>query len=304
MFSLFAGALTSCLDEDPLHDSSKSENIIEFFDIGAISSPVDASYPLYVSTFKLSEAEQFDVIISYSGALSNDEDITVNVELDPIALEKYNAEQGGVYEVLPESLYTAPSFTVTIPKGQTKAVLRFSLNTINFDFSKAYALPLTIVSSSKGVISGNFGTAIFSVGGKNKFDGVYAVEGTMVDAFGAFTGFYPTEIEFRTIDANTVNRYDRELGSNLHGIIQNGTGALFVFGTFSIQFDLDEDGTVTDARNSVASATRSGKLGTGINKMTFKADGTPDTMEVTYIMVQSGSDRAVFTETLTYIGER
>lgn len=303
---LGAGFLISCLDEDPLFNPAKSENIIEFFDIGEIASPADAIYPLYVSSFTLSPASEFNVIISYSGANGNDRDITVNLELSQIALDQYNADQDQNYEILPESLYTVPGLTVTIPKGQTKANLKFILKTQDFDLEKAYALPLKIVSSSHGTISGNFSTAIFAVGAKNKFDGVFSVTGNMVDALGTFRGFYPTTVELRTVNAVTNNHFDIDLGTPLHGIVRISDGALFVFGNFSIQFEFDNDGNVVAARNTQppGAGNRTGKLGTGINKMTFKPDGTPDKLEVTYIMTQAGADRATFTETWTYLRER
>ncbi|MBE8712367.1 hypothetical protein [Sphingobacterium hungaricum] len=42
---------------------------------------------------------------------------------------------------------------------------------------------------------------------------------------------------------------------------------------------------------------------TGINKFTFGADGSK-TLEVNYFMVQSGADRASFTEKWTFVKAR
>jgi hypothetical protein len=302
--SLFFAA---CLEDDknPL-DPSGSSNVIEFLDIASPASPQTAVYPLWVSTFSVAPSAEFSVPINYSGANSNDRDIEVTLEVDPTMVDEYNTQNGTSYQVLDPALYSMESMTVTIPKGQRRVDIPITILPELFDLSINYVIPLRIVSSSSGVISKNFGAALFATVVKNKFDGVYAVDGTMFDALGAFTGFYPTTVELRTIDGVTCSRFDTELGSPLHGIIQNGTGALFVFGNFSIQFTFDVDGNVVNAVNNQPPGgnNRFGKLGVGVNKMTFDANGIPVEMEVQYIMTQNGSDRATFTETWTYIGPR
>jgi hypothetical protein len=302
-FSLF---FAGCLDDEknPL-DPGGSYNVIEFMDIASPASSQTALYPLWISTFSVAPSAELTVPINYSGPNSNDKDIEITLEIDPVMVEEYNVQNNKAYQILDPALYSIPSMTVTIPKGESRVEIPVTIFPELFDLSVNYVLPLRIVSSSSGVISKNFGAALFGTVVKNKFDGVYAVDGTMVDALGGFSGgYYPTTVELITVDGVTCNRYDTDLGSNLHGIIQVGTGSLFVFGTFSVQFEFDNDGNVVDARNGVASATRSGKLGVGVNKMTFDSDGTPVEMEVQYIMVQSGADRATFTETWTYIGPR
>jgi hypothetical protein len=180
MLYLMAGLVlfNACLDEDPMYDPDKSENIIEFFDLQAPSSPVDAPHHMFVNSFPISASEEFSVLISYSGAHDNDKDITVKVGIDEQAMRDYNESEGTSFELMPPAFYSVPTLDVTIPKGQTKAFLTFNVNTSLFDFAKKYALPLRIVSSSSGVISGNFGVAIFNVGAKNQYDGDYHSFGT------------------------------------------------------------------------------------------------------------------------------
>lgn len=302
--SLFFAA---CLDDDknPL-DPSGTYNVIEFMDIASPASSQTAVYPLWISTFSVSPEDEFVVPINFSGPNSNDSDIEVTIEVDPVMVAEYNAQNNKAYQVLDPSLYSIESMTVTIPKGQKRVEIPVTVYPDLFNLSINYVLPLRIVSSSSGVISKNFGAALFGTVVKNKFDGVYDVTGTMTDALGAFTGYYPTVVQLITIDGVTNSRYDTQLGSNLHGIIQNGTGDLFVFGNFSIQFTFDNDGNVIDAVNNQPPGgnNRYGKLGVGVNKMTFDGDGIPIKLEVQYIMIQNGSDRATFTETWTYKGPR
>ena len=184
--------LNSCLDQDPLFDPDKSNNIIEFYDLQGPVSPVSAPHRLYVNSYEISTAEDHSVMISYSGAHSNSKDIEVELAVSPQALAEYNQYlvNTGIaagdtlangdpdfsaimqYELMPDNFYTGP-LTVTIPKGETKALLTFSVNTTLFDFAKAYVLPLRIVGSSSGVISGNYGVALFNIGAKNAYHGSY-----------------------------------------------------------------------------------------------------------------------------------
>lgn len=304
LLSLFFAA---CLDDEknPL-DPSESYNVIEFIDIASPASSQTAVYPLWIATFSVSPSAQFNIPINYSGPNTNDRDIELTLEIDPVMIDEYNIENNKAYQLLDPSFYTMESMTVTIPKGQSRVEIPVTIFPELFDLSINYVLPLRIVSSSSGVISKNFGAALFGTVVKNKFDGVYDVTGSMVDALGTFIGYYPTVVELRTVDGVTCNRYDTQVGSNLHGIIRISDQGIFVFGNFSIQFKFDSDGNVISATNNQppGAANRTGKLGAGVNKMTFDANGIPIQMEVQYIMVQGGVDRATFTETWTYRGPR
>ncbi len=271
---------------------------------------------MYVNSFEIKPEVDFPVVISYSGAEVASTDITVNLTVDPAALDRYNAwdnetndpdDEALDFEVLPANFYSMPTTTVTIPKGERRVTLNIKLKTDQFDLTKKYALPLTISATNHGIISGNHQTAIYSVGAKNKYDGVYAVTGTMVDATNAaFVGYYPKEVELITVDANTVEYNDS--GEHLAGhIFDTGAGASY-YGSFLAQFNFDAQDNVESVVNAYGQGAganlRAGKVGVGVNKMTFKADGTPDKLEVTYIMVQRGADRTTWTETYKYLGPR
>ncbi|TXE12424.1 DUF1735 domain-containing protein [Algoriphagus aquimarinus] len=306
LFAVAMVTLTSCLDEDPLFDPDKVENVIEFFDIGLIASP-GSVYPLYVSSFTAAAEVELKVIVSYSGAQENTQNINVKFKLDPAALEAYNDSEGTDYEVLPSNLYSIDAMEVTIPSGQRQVEKTIKLFTNNFDFSKNYAIPLTITESSFGVISGNFETAIYAVGAKNKYDGVYQVTGEFSDLTRPeFSGLYPYNVELRTITATTVGRWDSEfLGG--YGYVFNTGGGLSYFGSYAAVFKLDDSNNVTAVTNyygQPAANTRYAEIDpTGVNKYTtFSEDGK--TLEVSYFMYQSGNKRLVFKEKYEYVRER
>lgn len=306
LFAVAMVTLTSCLDEDPLFDPDKVDNVVEFFDIGLIAAP-GSVYPLYVSSFTAADEVELKIIVSYSGAKDNNQNINVKFRINSDALETYNESEGTDYEVLPANLYSIDAMEVTIPSGQRQVEKTIKLFTNNFDFTKNYAIPLTITESSFGTISGNFNTAIYSVGAKNRFDGVYEVTGDFVDQTRPeFVGLYPYNVELRTITGSTVGRWDSEfLGG--YGYVFNTGAGLSYFGGFAAVFAFDDANNVTAVTNyygQPSSNTRYGEIDpSGINKYTsFSADGK--TLEVSYFMYQSNAIRLVFKEKFVYVRER
>lgn len=67
-----------------------------------------------------------------------------------------------------------------------------------FDFAKAYAIPLRIQSASSGNISANFGRVLFTVGGKNVWHGTYR------HTYKSTLGNGTNTVRLETVDATTV----------------------------------------------------------------------------------------------------
>ena len=169
-------ALTSCLKDDStvLDPSKAGSNIVEF------QNPTDiavhgSTTPAYLLTYPISTTPTpITITVSYSGVeLSAPKDITVTVGLTSQAvIDQYNTENGTAIQMMPSSWYTLSGTSVVIPKGQKTATFTLNVNTSLIDLSKAYAVPLKLVSSN-ATVSGNFGTALFQVGAKNAYDGLY-----------------------------------------------------------------------------------------------------------------------------------
>ncbi len=166
---------SSCVKEKQTLHPDGSNAVIEIYnDVpAAVVSTVESIYPLYVKTFDIESSIDFEVEVNYAGAGAAPQDITVNLELNPDAIDYYNEEFATHYIVLPTDKYTVDTWTLTIPKGQKRAKQTFKLKTDMFDFAEAYALPIQVKTVSTGNISKNYGTVIFSVGAKNEYDGVY-----------------------------------------------------------------------------------------------------------------------------------
>ena len=312
-----ASVFSSCLDDKtPTLDPASSINVVEFKNPAGFSSPSGSKYALYTQAFDVAPENSYPIMVSYSGAQVAPEDITVTLGVDAAALAQYNTEQKVAYDLIPATLYTLPT-TVVIPKGQRTATVDLKFKSLNFDFAKAYVLPVQIRTISSGTVSGNFGTILINVNAKNKYDGVYSTKGTMVDIANAnfrhITQVPGETLEYtlETVAANKCVIVDREYGFNAPGhIFFTGTGAS-VYGSFAAVLEFDPTTNkvigVTNFYGQPAGNTRSAQLDlSGINTY----DPTTKTIRVKYNMRQTSvvatppNIRVTWTEELKYLRAR
>lgn len=200
-----------------------------------------------------------EIPVHFSAENPASEDITVSLSLanSTQLINKYNTDNGQDLEVFNPSLYQiqTPDLKVVIPKGSKDGVLKIKVNAITFNPSITYALGFTINSlSGEGyTISGNFRNLIATFGAKNIYDGVYDVEGTMVDANGLYKGDYPRKFSLTTTSATRVNVYDLDYDFDKYIVINNagtsaantGIGLAFTFDPATNQLT-----SVTDPANA------------------------------------------------------
>ncbi len=313
---------TSCLKKaDGVHDEDTVGNIVEFANTGDNVASSTSKYPRFsIDLGKMEEGQEvkFNLNVAYSGANSAPQDITVNIALDQATLDLFNTQNGTDYEVPADGIVEFPT-SVVIKKGTRKTTAEIKVTrTANFDFGVNYALPLKITSATTGIISGNFGNAVYSFGARNQYDGVYKMEALspMVDVTSAsLTGRYPLDMELITYTGNSV--YLSNPSSAVYTVgayhpILSGTSAS-AYGSFSPIFFFDEAGNITEVSNYYGQESggnkRSGVIDpTGVNKITFKADGSVESIDVKYIMTQSNvtpfAPRTYFHEKFTYLGDR
>jgi hypothetical protein len=247
---LLALAVTACLDDkDAPLDPSNSTNVVEFKNPELFTSKSGTKYGLYSYAFEPEIQEQtYQVVISYSGADVASKNIEVQLSTAPIALDEYNDEAETSYILMPDALYDFPT-TVTIPKGKRTVTVPMTLQTGDFDLSQNYVLPMTITSTSKGEISGNFGTILLALAVKNKYDGLYEVtKGVMVDTTNAGlghgnifrnnNGYGNQQYELRTIGSSTNEIYDHDFFGGYYQPISSGA-SYSQYGNFSGVFTFD-----------------------------------------------------------------
>jgi len=298
IYVLLIGALmASCLEDDkqPL-DPSSTQNVVEFLDPFVPASPAGAVYPAYSTSFVLAPSAELPMTISYSGPNDNDEDINLEIAVDPGALIEYNKQMndelhGTVYDMMPEANYSLTTTSVTIPAGETKVTIPVTFFPENFDFSKNYALPIRIVSASRGVLSAHYSVALLAVGVRNSYDGIYDVlDGGIIRLVGGVPdvvlgGDY---VDGLTMDLTT-------LASNVVGIEpiwKDGSGVGGVVGT---TLTINGDNSVT-----VKSSTNPGVVNTPAKPNTYD----PATRTFVLNFWWSAGTREVYDLTLRYAGPR
>ena len=150
---------TACLKDDAhFNDFSKVGTIIELMD-------ADPAWGLITDSLAYSKtpadiATRVNVAAPYplSSALS------VTLSIDKAALVKWKADNSDVTsELLPDSTYTIPSATVTIPVNQRVATFIVKVNTSKINTSHDYILPISISDASGQNISSNFKTIFYGI---------------------------------------------------------------------------------------------------------------------------------------------
>ena len=311
--------LSSCLkkSDKTIMDPDNAGNIIEFANTGDNVSGSSSKYPRFTTdlgSMKDGESKNFNLNLNYSGKENAPSDITLTLALDPEALALYNTQNGTDFEIPPADVFDFPE-TVVIEQGTRKTTVEATVTmTPSFDNDKNYAIPLKIASASMGTISGNFGSAIYSFSVRNKLDGRYLVEALspMVDLVApSLTGYYPLNIDLITYTGSSVFFYDGELLGTAGHVIRSGS-SLSYYGTFAPVFFFDKvTGDITGITNYYGQLAgglkRSAVLDpTGVNKITFNADGTVKEFEVKYEMTQGDAytTRTKFHEKFTFVSNR
>jgi hypothetical protein len=239
-FALMAG-LSACLKKDAMNidPDSGTKNVVEFANTGDNVASASSKYPRFYADLGTVNSGQVSAIklnVGYSGVETASQDITVNLALDTAALSLYNNTDGTHYTVPPTTVYKFPA-SVVISKGTRLSQVEISITISNdFDFNESYAVPLKISSASSGTVSNNFGSAIYSFGGRNKYDGIYKIKGYVNHPNAAYTGpFLADEVSFTTTGAASIGMEAQPFFNN---------GALSFFGVYPV-FTVNADNSVT-----------------------------------------------------------
>jgi hypothetical protein len=308
-------AQTACLKDNTnnANPSSGSNNVVEFQNTAvplSYTSPF-AEYDNGVPINPTADTGSFRVNINYTGAVAvAPVDITVNLAVSQAALDSFNNAVGTSYELPPADVYSFPA-SVVIPKGTRQIMVRPIITAAaDYDYTKTYALPLTITSSSYGVVSSNYGTAIYQFIAENKYDGAYSFTEELVGwgAYGIADGppsyTWGNNVNIETNGQFTDITFDPGGEGNLQ-LAFGPTGSATAFGATNPQFTFDPS---TDALVSVVNLTpndgrnRQFQLNPAVTDSRY--DATSKTIYAAYIMTQTGRPPQYIYDTLVYQGSR
>ncbi|MGH2642685.1 MAG: DUF1735 domain-containing protein [Chitinophagaceae bacterium] len=301
----------------------------------SIELPLAATYvnlPFPEAIDVSNQPVEYPVVINVASVNPLNQTVTATLAVDKAYLDQYNAQQDAAtkqkqadylaadpshkvsdkdypddydpYELLPDSLYTADSWNLTVSAGQRQARMNFKIATSKMDLDGKYVLPVTITQASIDISSWNHLMIYFTP--KNKYDGKYTVTGKFVDMTNpAFTDKYPMSVSLVTQGASSVAYFDNDLNGGTFGyLFYTGTGGSY-YGNWAPVFIFDNDNNVVEVVNYYGQGTnsskRSGRLDpAGVNKF----DPATKTLKVSYYMVQAGADRCHFEENFDYKGPR
>lgn len=305
-------ALSSCLNdlEDYMGGFSGAPATAEILDR---PSPATG---LMVKQF-VDPTKKIDITLRINIAVANPLNVAtkITLALDNDLIAAYNAEKGytglDAGLAVPDAGLLFTSMDVTVPAGKTEAVFAFQVDPTKIANPAALnIIPVKIASAENGVVvSGNFGTSLVQILGRNSWDGIYKVSGSLVDyTTAAFAGYYPKDIHLITTGAWTCDRYDA-WDESFWYIFDAGGGSLSYFGNFSPYFKFDASNNVAAVINAINDALPRGRkavLYTGAGAIN-KFDPVTKTLDVMFYLSQETTVpklRTLITEHYVYVGPR
>jgi len=300
LLGLIVVGFSSCLKDKSLTQPDADgaiPNLIEFQNIGPITSAPTSIYPVYVQSFDILPTGALNVVVNYAGVNTAPNDISVTIAMDPTIITKYNAKvvadaraaaivlgqdpeeaeedvQGDLFEPLAADLYSLGNLNLVIPSGQRTATMTVGLKPDLFDFALNTALSFKIVTvtGSSVPVSGNFSNIIVKIGAKNRIDGLYNYKTSSTTALRPNRN--DNDVPLSTTGPNTVQ-----------GNLLNGYSNIV---TYSV-----------DPVTNKATVTNSGGIGTPI---TDPSSNFNPATKVLYVKWTAGVRS--FEETYTYTGSR
>jgi Domain of unknown function (DUF1735) len=150
--------LGGCFKEVPAVDFSTVGTIIEIIPpFGGLENFGNAG--LVFPAGDLYDSEQVVVNIASPKPLSVP--LTVTLAINDSALSVYNATNGTSYIALPDSTFSFPTTSVTIPAGSHLDTLTVYFYPSKIDSTQSYMLPIGISNAQGKTISGNFSIIYF-----------------------------------------------------------------------------------------------------------------------------------------------
>ena len=281
-------------------DPSQATNVIELNNSGDNIAPSGiAGYYEDLGVLSAGDSAKFNINVHYTGPGTAPTDITVSLATDAASLATYNATNGTSLEVPPASVASFPT-SVIIKKGtsQTTVSATVKLST-DFNFNKAYGIPVKITTVSSGLISGNYAASVYSFGVRNKYDGVYTLKGYHTRVPYNFP-YSNITMEMRTVGATAVGFYWPAAGSWGHPI-GVGVGSVSWYGSAIAPVVVFNATTnlVTSVYNQGGATPIDIYTGAGSGQGRQAADKTM------YIYFRyNANDARGFLDTLTYVGPR
>ena len=156
--------LYACVKDKPAVDFSTVGTIIEILPVngGGLENFGEAEL-----NFDATEAiDSAAIVLNIASPKPLNNTLTITMEVNDSLRSIYNSANPVQYDVLPDSLYSFPVKSVTIPKGERLDTLQVYFYPSKIDTTKNYMLPISIHDAQGQNISGNFGAIYFHTNGR------------------------------------------------------------------------------------------------------------------------------------------
>jgi hypothetical protein len=147
-----------------------------FFDVGAITQFSLGGNSLTNAWITMqSTPTDYTLNVNIAAPSPLSKAVTITLALDTADFNQQLAGNG--YSILPDSDYTVPSWTVTIPAGQDSGTFHIQISSTKLGSNTNFVLPLHITDASGVPISSNFGYGFWLVQNGNPWTGLYHSNG-------------------------------------------------------------------------------------------------------------------------------
>ena len=159
LFALIMLLLSACLKDKPAVDFSTVGTIIEILPVNGGGLENFSGAELNFDPTEAIDSAAIVLNIASPEPLNNP--LTIKMEVNDGLRNAYNSSNVVQYDPFPDSLYSFPTTSATIPAGKRLDTLQVYFYPSKIDTTKNYMLPLHIQDAQGQVISGNFGAIYF-----------------------------------------------------------------------------------------------------------------------------------------------
>lgn len=294
--AFFLIALTGCLKDKDFEDQKYG---IQGVEAKAVAFTQAAKSPVVVGITGQADPLTVDgpfITIEGNGDVAAN-DLHINIQFDDAVVTAEGLTP------LPAGTYTINSTTPTIKAGETiTRELEITVtNSDALDPAISYGVGLRMTSVDQGYsIAANMSTVIIGFTIKNKYDGIYRLQGYHNRT--PYTYPYDTEVHLITVGPSSVIFYWPDVKSNGHPIGVGPDNAMSWYGDAIspvIVFNTTTD-LVTDVYNNSSGTVITMFTGPGSRLSKFDAATHAITVDWNY----NGNPLRAFFDDLTYIGPR
>ena len=159
LLALIMLLLSACLKDKPAVDFSTVGTIIEILPVngGGLENFGGAEL-----NFDATETiDSAAIVLNIASPKPLNKALTISMEVNDNIRTAYNSANPVQYDLFPDSLYSFPVTSATIPAGKHLDTLQVYFYPSKIDTTKNYMLPVSIQDAQGQTISGNFGTIYF-----------------------------------------------------------------------------------------------------------------------------------------------